>query len=110
LNFYQCAPCDAYVGCHKKNQKYQLDGTEPLGRLANSELRMWKSRTHRVFDPLWQKKDMFASRKGAYQWLADELHINIEKCHVGMFDIEMCKEAIEACKRLKAAIKQKRKA
>lgn len=32
LRFWQCAPCAAYVGCHKGT-------TKPLGRIANAELR-----------------------------------------------------------------------
>lgn len=49
LNFYQCTPCDAHVGCHK--------GTpNPLGRLANAELRKMKSAAHAVFDPIWKSR------------------------------------------------------
>ncbi len=35
------------VGCHPGTKN-------SLGRLANAELRKWKSIAHRVFDPLWR--------------------------------------------------------
>ncbi len=60
--FYRCLPCDAYVGCH--------DGTEnPLGRLANAELRREKMRVHAAFDPLWKDYGRRVRRR-AYRWLA----------------------------------------
>lgn len=83
--FYRCRPCDAYVGCHK-------DG-KPLGRLANRELRRWKSEAHAVFDPLWKSGNM--DRHRAYAWLAEKLGLPREKTHIGMFDIDMCKKVIE---------------
>ena len=78
--------CDAYVGCHPGTQK-------PLGRMANSELRDWKQRTHRAFDPLWKSGRM--TRTAAYRWLAAQLGIAFEECHVGMFDVEHCRRAVE---------------
>jgi predicted nuclease of restriction endonuclease-like RecB superfamily len=33
-------------------------------------------------------------RKEAYLWLADELNIEPEECHIGMFDIPTCEKAI----------------
>lgn len=92
LSFYQCSPCDAYVGCHK-------GGTEPLGRLADKELRAWKSKTHKVFDPLWRSGLM--KRSEAYKQLAIEMNIESKSCHVGMFSVEQCKQAYEICKSAK---------
>lgn len=87
-SFYQCEPCGAYVGCHPGTKK-------PLGRLANSELRKAKSTVHRVFDPIWKNGEI--KRYKAYQWLADKLGIDILECHIGMFNIEICKKAIDIC-------------
>lgn len=86
LNFYQCRPCDAYVGCHKGT-------TDPLGRLANAELRAAKSRAHLAFDPLWKNK-FFRSRTRAYNWLAAQLKIEKSECHIGMFDAAMCRRVV----------------
>lgn len=84
---YECKPCDARVGTHP-------DG-RPLGRLANRELRYWKIRAHAAFDPHW--KGSQTKRARAYQWLASELQIPVEDCHIGAFDVEMCKRVIEVC-------------
>lgn len=94
--FYLCRPCEAWVGTH--------DGTsEPLGRLANAELRQWKSMAHAAFDPLWRAKIRQGSRKkhargAGYQWLAGQLGIEADLCHIGMFDVAMCRRVVEICK------------
>lgn len=92
--FWNCAPCDAYVGCH--------DGTEtPLGRLANEELRKAKMAAHAAFDPLWQRsspKQRFVRRSEAYHWLSKQLGLTFRDTHIGMFDIAMCQRVIEVCK------------
>jgi hypothetical protein len=92
--FYLCRPCDAYVGCHPNSET-------PLGRLANAELRRAKMATHRAFDPLWKEHGM--RRSEAYQWLAEQLGIPAEECHVGMFDVARCNQAIEVCNRKTSA-------
>lgn len=45
--FYRCFPCDAHVGCHPGTRN-------PLGRLANFELRTAKIAAHAAFDPIWR--------------------------------------------------------
>lgn len=100
--FYRCpGDCGAYVGCH--------EGTiRPLGRLANAELREWKKRAHAAFDPIWisrferrreedpkYKKGM--ARGGRYKKLAELLGIPRDDCHIGMFDVDLCKRTIEIC-------------
>ena len=37
------------------------------------------------------------SRKDAYKWLADMLKIDLDDCHIGMFDIKMCQKVIHLC-------------
>lgn len=88
--FYVCKPCDARVGAH-------ADG-RPLGTLANAELRQLRSQAHGVFDPKW-KREMGGTmrRREAYRWLASNLRIPEEHCHIGMFDEEMCRRVIQIC-------------
>lgn len=88
-HFYMCYPCAAYVGCHPGTKK-------PLGRLANAELRKAKQAAHVAFDPLW--RDRKQKRKAAYTWLAKQLGIHVNDCHIGMFDVEMCRRVVEACR------------
>lgn len=94
LKFWQCRPCDAYVGCHKAGNGYG-DGSRPLGRLANAELRAAKSRAHAAFDPMW--KDGGMPRGKAYAWLARQLGIPKEQCHIGEFDVDTCRRVVELC-------------
>lgn len=89
--------CDSYVGCHPGSKK-------PLGRLADKQLRIWKSNAHAYFDWLWKKKikkekcSKRYARTKAYSWLSKQLNIDPKDCHIGMFDIELCKRVIEICK------------
>jgi hypothetical protein len=83
---YLCKPCWAYVGVHKGTDK-------PLGRLANKELRAWKIKAHAAFDPLWKKHGM--RRGSAYKWLMNAMGIPKAECHIGMFDVDRCKQVIE---------------
>lgn len=102
--------CDAYVGVH--------DGTEePKGRLANADLRQAKIEAHRVFDPLWRgAPDLYtlpeegperkkairriqrAARNRAYAWLAEQMGIPKNECHIGWMDLERCREAERICR------------
>lgn len=74
--FYSCLPCDAYVGCHRGT-------TRPLGRLANTELRIARMTAHAAFDPIWKSRQL--SRTAAYRRLAKELRIKEGECHIGQF-------------------------
>lgn len=93
---YLCEPCGAWVGVHKGTDK-------ALGRLANKELRQWKQAAHKYFDPLWQRKMELGYTKSkarhiAYKWLAGEMGLSIKVAHIGMFDVDQCKQVIEICK------------
>lgn len=87
--FWECKPCDARVGCHPHTIK-------PLGRLANAELREAKMKAHAAFDPLWKLGTK--SRSQAYAWLAEQLNIAPQNCHIGMFDVAQCVQTVAACK------------
>jgi len=91
--FWRCEPCAAYVGCHGNTD-------EPLGRLANAELRKAKMAAHRAFDPLWRecpKEERKSRRKGAYKWLSQALELSAEECHIGMFDLVTCERVVTVC-------------
>lgn len=88
MSFYACLPCDARVGCHPGT-------TKPLGRLANAEGRKLKMAAHAAFDPIW--KDGKRKRKDAYRWLADELGIEVNRCHIGYFNEDECRRVVAVC-------------
>lgn len=83
---WQCAPCDAIVGCHGTSDT-------PLGRLANAPLRHKKQAAHAAFDPIW--KSGARKRGGAYGWLADQLGIAHKDCHIGEFDEATCERVVQ---------------
>lgn len=93
-NYWQCAPCDAWVGCHKPNLGYG-DGTRPLGRLANESLRRAKARAHAAFDPIWESGKL--TRSQAYAWLADALGLAPSETHMGEFDEATCARVVRLC-------------
>lgn len=91
--FWRCLPCQAFVGCHEPGNGYG-DGTRPLGRLANLELRKAKKDAHAVFDALWQSRRM--NRKAAYALLSKLTAMPADKCHIGMMDVEQCRQVVDA--------------
>lgn len=101
-----CSPCGAWVGCHPGT-------TNPLGRLADRDLRKAKQEAHAVFDPLWRAKqcryDLTKrdARNQGYRWLAFRLGISRDACHIGMFDLETCRRVVEICKPHADKIKEK---
>lgn len=95
--FWHCADCRAWVGCHQGT-------TNSLGRLANAELRKAKGEAHSFFDPLWRQKikrqgvKKREARSKAYAWLSEQMGIPPEQTHIGMFDVEQCRRVVELCK------------
>ena len=89
---YLCRNCMAYVGVHKGTSK-------PLGRLANAELRHWKKLAHAFFDPLWKFGRFKGRRNDAYGWLSKKRGLPIEKTHIGMFDVQQCRQVVEICRK-----------
>ena len=86
---YYCRPCDAYVGVHKGSDT-------PLGRLANANLRFWKKNAHAAFDPIWKRRRM--TRSQAYSWLSAKMGLPPELTHIGMFDVDQCKQVVNIMK------------
>ena len=77
-----CPKCEAYVGCHNNTR-------EPLGTLANKELREWRIKAHEVIDVYWKELDY--TRKQVYDILREYYGCDI---HVAEADIDMCKDLI----------------
>lgn len=94
LHYWRCTPCGAYVGCHKAGATGRGDGTQPLGRLADAELRRAKMRAHAAFDPAWRSGRL--SRSRAYARLATALGIPRSRCHIGYFDVAECERVVAA--------------
>lgn len=102
LNFYLCDICGASVGCHRAGTWHNdriHTGDEPLGIMADRELRQWRLRMHRLFDPIWKKYRM--TRRQAYAALADKLEINVDDCHISHFTKEQMPKVQAAVEELR---------
>jgi len=77
---YYCKDCDTYVGCHNNTR-------QPLGTMADKELRDERMKTHNLFDNLWKSGQM--NRKKAYKLLNNYFGKEI---HIGQSDKEMCQK------------------
>lgn len=101
--FWQCKPCGAYVGCHAAGVG-QGDGTKPLGRLADAELRKAKKDAHFAFDGLWlNSPNRRRARGAAYAWLADAMGLTADECHIGEMDAQQCRRVFQLVLARKAA-------
>jgi hypothetical protein len=99
---WACLPCHAWVGVHK-------DTRTPYGRLADGNLRRMRQDAHRYFDHLWHRKlgELSPDRKrnvvlkqvrgDAYRWLASNMNLTNDECHIGMFDEDQCREVVRLC-------------
>lgn len=90
---YYCTECGAYVGTHEPRPK------EALGILANKEMRDMKMKCHDLFDKKWKNeptsRKRHIARKNAYKELSEKLHVPVEGCHFGYFDMDMLNRAFE---------------
>ena len=88
---YLCSNCNAYVGCYE-------DG-RPMGKVANTVLRLKRQETHRIFDRFWKAHGW--SRSAAYRWLAHQLHIPEKRAHIGLMEMDECDRVIRICQNYK---------
>jgi hypothetical protein len=90
---YLCRPCQAWVGVHKGTDR-------ALGRLANAELRAAKHKVHELMNELHYHTNWLRHKFNSkiYPYLSRSLNLPIEETHIGMFNVEQCKQAIEVLK------------
>lgn len=85
--------CDSYPRCLCIHGAHS-DG-RPMSSPASQETKLARSQAHDAFDRLWRGKTRVMSRYSAYGWLAIQLKIAPSECHIGYFDLEMCRRVIE---------------
>lgn len=93
--FYGCTRHPLCDGAHGAF----ADG-RPVGIAANKATRHARTRAHAAFDRLWRDGQM--TRKQAYAWLAGQLGMTEEECHLGKFDHATCRRVVEAVRALEA--------
>ena len=62
--------CDSYVGAHKRTK-------EPMGTLANGDLRNKRIQAHKAFDWMW--KSGLMTKWQAYKWMQGKLALTDEQ-------------------------------
>lgn len=93
--------CGAHVGCHPGT-------TKPFGSPAGQDTRAARIAAHAAFDPLWRAKQRReccskkAARGAGYKWLADQLGIDRDACHIGMMDASMARRVVEVIRAARA--------
>ena len=98
---WQCAPCDAYVGCH-------INTAKPFGTLANAATREARKQAHAAFDPLWRgkaRKHHTKTRSELYTQLAEFMGITKEEAHIGMLNLDGCNKVLEFVKKWATDVK-----
>jgi len=90
--FYGCTKFPQCRGTHGAH----ADG-KPLGTPANKTTKAARMVAHAAFDGLWRARGW--KRNDAYGWLAGELGIGREACHIAMFDAETCALVVIACRK-----------
>ena len=86
---YLCTMCNAYVGWYKGTDK-------PMGKVANTVLRLKRQETHQIFDAFWKKQGW--TRSAAYRWLARSLQVSEENAHIGMMEMDECETVARLCR------------
>lgn len=97
-SYWRCCACGAYVGCHKGTQ-------QPLGTPCGPVTRAARSAAHEVFDPLWRAKmrrdgvPKHEARDAGYRWLAAQLGLDLNDCHIGLMDAATARRVVDLCAR-----------
>lgn len=93
---WECASCLARVGANP-------DGT-PKGTPADPIDRTLRQKAHEVFDCLWRAKmvkeqiTQREARSAGYNWLAGQLNIEPELCHIAMMHGDTLRRVIAVCR------------
>ena len=100
--FYGCTKFPDCRGTHGAHP----DGA-PMGVPADKETKQARIMAHDAFDMVWKdrQKNLGYSRTAArgecYAWLAVELNIHRNDCHIARFDTDTCNRVVEICTRRK---------
>jgi hypothetical protein len=102
-HYFACRNCDAWIGCK--------DGTwEPVGRLADADLRRAKQSVHAAVEPILtsvmstHNLTKSQARAAIYRWIATELDIADGNANIGDFDLKQCEIVLLICDHRKPEI------
>lgn len=85
-HIYLCLRCRAWVSTERGT-------TTPRGKMVGNDGHQARSRAHAAFDPIWRDRKIM-SRKDAYAWLAEQMHMTAEECHIGLMGVSECESVV----------------
>ena len=89
--------CKRYPACDSYVRVYP--GTmEPMGTIANKQLRRMRKEAHHYFDQLYTRN--FMSRREAYLWLSEMLGLPVDQTHIGLMGEYNCQCVIDEAKKM----------
>lgn len=86
--------CDSYVAAHRTTQ-------QPMGTLANKNLRRERQTAHAVFNQLW--KCGLMTKRQAYLWLQAKLDLPECEAHIAKFSEGRCHLVMDLCQQFLGA-------
>lgn len=87
--------CTGYPACRGAHGAHP--NGEPLGVPGDKPTREARARAHEAFDRIWRAQHTrLMSRDEAYGWMARELGLSRDECHIARFDEETCARLIRA--------------
>lgn len=89
--YWSCSShdCEGVVGAH--------DDWRPKGTLADKVTRQARINAHTDFDALWSQLGR-DKRSVAYGWLAEQLSLTPDECHMGEMNRNQCDEVVTVCR------------
>lgn len=67
-----------------------------LAAPPGSDLAKARIAAHAAFDPFWQSGRFH--RSVAYEWLASEMGLPVDRTHMILFDVAQCQRVVEICR------------
>lgn len=69
----------------------------PLGTPAGPVVKAARVSAHAALDRLWKGRDAPMNRDAVYAWLRHTLSIPAVRCHIGLFDLPLCRRVVQLC-------------
>ena len=89
--YWSCSShdCEGVVGANENGS--------PKGTLADKATRQARINAHTDFDRLWSELGR-DNRSRAYRWLAEQLNLTPDECHMGEMNREQCDAVVTVCR------------
>lgn len=87
-HLYVCSKypvCNSYVSVNERT-------LQPMGPLANGDLRHMRIEAHRAFDRIWRSGIM--TRSDAYRWMQARFGLKPSQAHISQFSTYLCQAII----------------